>query len=69
MLAPVEDLMREEQRTNTKADSFQLRPLATTDILAARSLVTPTGQSAEEYLEKATGMTRDQFARYLSGQS
>ncbi len=68
MHAPLKDLFEEEARTGRKSDARQLRPLTTADILAAKQMVLPTGQSADEYLAKATGMTRDQFSRFLSGQ-
>lgn len=46
----------------------ELRALRMKDVIEARSMVHPTAQKAEDYLFRATGMTKDDFERMMNGQ-
>jgi len=69
LLAPVQDLMREEaeQGVVAEGDDVVLRPLRMDDIIEAKKMVSPTGEEASEYFAKATGMNKSDFDEFLAG--
>jgi len=60
--------MASEGGEGKQGGAADLRPLSMRDIISARSMVHPTAEKAEDYLYKATGMTKDDFERMMNGQ-
>mmetsp|Transcript_35038 Transcript_35038/g.56594 ORF Transcript_35038/g.56594 Transcript_35038/m.56594 type:complete len:380 (-) Transcript_35038:190-1329(-) len=69
LLAPVQDLMTQEDASGSQIDDcdVQLRALRMDDIIAAKTMVTPTGEEASEYFTKATGMNKSDFDDFING--
>ncbi|EKX32563.1 hypothetical protein GUITHDRAFT_91001 [Guillardia theta CCMP2712] len=66
LLAPVQELIEQESRSEKRHCSNDLRPLKMDDIIKAKTMVTPTGESANDYLMRCTGMSADEFAKLLN---